>query len=85
MVKGKKIINWEQDFFVHDGTVSAVKSAELISDRKSSERAEEFKYLGTTSTNQNSFQEEIKLNYRQGTVTIFRCRIFCLPTSYPKI
>ena len=29
-------------------------------DNSSTERVEEFKYLGTTSTNQNSIQEEIK-------------------------
>jgi hypothetical protein len=30
-----KIINWEQDFFVHDRIVSAVKRAEFVSDRMS--------------------------------------------------
>jgi len=28
-----KIINWEQDFFLHYRTVSAVKRAEFVSDR----------------------------------------------------
>jgi len=30
-----KIINWEQDFFVHHRKVSAVKRAEFVSDRVS--------------------------------------------------
>jgi hypothetical protein len=40
---------------------------------------EEFKYLGTTLTNQNSIQEEIKSRLKG------RYRIFCLPVCYPKI
>ena len=35
-------------------------------DINSSERAEEFRYLGTTLTNQNSFQEEIKNRLKSG-------------------
>jgi len=35
-------------------------------DSSSSERVEEFKYLGTTSTNQNSIQEEIKSRLKSG-------------------
>jgi len=33
--KGKKIINWEQVFFVHHSIVSAVKRVEFVSDRVS--------------------------------------------------
>jgi len=46
---------------------------------------EEFKYLGTTLTNQNSIQEEIKSSLKQGIFAINGCRIFCLPICYPKI
>jgi len=49
------------------------------------ERVEEFKYLGTTLTNQNSIQEEIKSSLKQGIFAINGCRIFCLPICYPKI
>jgi hypothetical protein len=53
--------------FVHDGIVSAVTSAELVSDRGSFERAETFKYLGANLTYQNSIQEEIKNKLRSGS------------------
>ena len=46
-------------------------------DNSTFESVEEFKYLGTTLTNQNSIAEEIKSR--------LRCRIFCLPGCYPKI
>ena len=35
MEKETKIINWEQDFFVHQRIVSAVKRVEFVSDRVS--------------------------------------------------
>jgi len=35
MEKETKINNWEQDFFVHHKTVSAVKRVEFVSDRVS--------------------------------------------------
>jgi len=34
------------------------------------ERVEEFKYLGTTLTNQNTIQEEIKSRLRSGNAVI---------------
>jgi len=45
---------------------------------------EEFRYLGTTLTNQNSIQEEIKIRLKSGNAIIW-CRICCLPVCYPKI
>ena len=35
-------------------------------DNTTFERVEEFKYLGTTLTNQNAIQEEIKSRWRSG-------------------
>jgi len=35
MEKEMKIINWEQDFFIHHRILSAVKTVECISDRMS--------------------------------------------------
>jgi hypothetical protein len=46
------------------------------------ERVEEFKYLGTTLTYQNSIQEEIKIRLKLGNA---RYRIFCLAVCYPKL
>jgi hypothetical protein len=41
--------------------------------------------LGTTLTNQNSFQKKLKADWNQGTLAIIWCGIFCLPVCYPKI
>jgi hypothetical protein len=49
------------------------------------ERVEEFKYLGTKLTDQNSIQAEIKSRLKLGNACIIRFRIFCLPECYPKI
>jgi len=45
---------------------------------------EEFKYLGTTVTNQNSVLEEIWSRLKSGMLAVIRCRIFCFPVCYPK-
>ena len=54
-------------------------------DNSSIERMEEFKYLGTTLTNQNYIQEEIKSRLESGNACYYRCRIFCHPGCCPKI
>jgi hypothetical protein len=59
---------------------NARRSHCVKTDSSSFERAEEFKYLGTTLTNQNSIQEEIKSSLESGNA-IIRCRIFCLPVG----
>ena len=45
----------------------------------------QFKYLGSTLTNQNSIREETRAEWIQGMFAIILCRIFCLPAFYPKI
>ena len=45
---------------VMSGDQNAGRSQNMRTDNRSTERVEQFKYLGTTLTNQNSIQEEIK-------------------------
>ena len=45
---------------------NAGRSHSVKSDNSSFERAEEFKYLGTTLTNQNSIQEKIQSKLKSG-------------------
>jgi len=45
---------------------NAGQSHSIKNDNSSFARVEEFKYLGTTSTNQNSIQEEIKSRLKSG-------------------
>ena len=40
-------------------------------DNSSTERVEEFKYLGTTLINQNSFQEKIKCRLKLGNACYY--------------
>jgi len=49
------------------------------------ERVEEFKYLGTTITKQNSIQEEIKNRLKSGNACYYSVRNLRLPVCYPKI
>ena len=62
---------------------NAGRSHNMRIDNIAFERVEEFKHLGTTLTNQNSIQEEIKSS--QGMLAIIRCKIFCLPVCFQKI
>jgi hypothetical protein len=51
------------------------------------ERLEEFRYLGTTLTNQNSIQEEMKSRLKSGSgmLAVIRCRMFCVHVCYTNI
>jgi len=50
---------------------NAGRSHSIIFDNTSFEKVEEFKYLGTTLTNQNSVQEEIKNRLNSGNAESF--------------
>jgi hypothetical protein len=70
--------------------MSRDQNTELNHNRKiddnSFEMLEQFRYLVTTLTNQNSIQEEIKSILKShGMLAVIRCRIFSLPVCYPKI
>ena len=54
-------------------------------DNSTFERVEEFKYLGTILTNQNSIAEEIKSRMRSGNACYHSVQNFCLPGCSPKI
>ena len=50
---------------------NAGRSYSMKTDNSSIERVEEFKYLGTTLTNQNSIQEEIKSRLKLGNACYY--------------
>ena len=53
----------------------------VMIDNSTFERVEEFKYLGTTLTNQNSIAEEIKSRLRSGNSfyhSVQNCLLFCM-------
>jgi len=49
------------------------------------ERVEESEYLGTTLTNQNSIQEEIKSRLKSENACYYSVQNFCLQVCCPKI
>jgi hypothetical protein len=49
------------------------------------ERVEQFKHLGETITNKNSFLEIIKRRLKLGNSCLYSVRLFCLQVSYPKL
>jgi len=63
----------------------AGRSHSIKTDNSSFRKVEDFKYLGITLTNQNSIQEEIKVDWSQGMLAVIQCRIFYLTSCYPKI
>jgi len=64
---------------------NAGQSQNINSDNSSSERVEVFKYLGTTLTDHDSIQAEIRADQSQGMLPIICFRIFSLPVCQPKI
>ena len=53
------------------GDQNAGRSQNMRIDNRSFERVGEFKYLGTTLTNQNSIQEEIKSRLKSENVCCY--------------
>jgi hypothetical protein len=48
------------------------------------ERVEQFKYVGTTLLNQNSFHEEIKSRLKSENAYYILVQNLCFPVCYPK-
>jgi len=53
-------------------------------DNSSIERVEEFKYLGTTLTNQNSIQEEIKSRLKLGNACYYSAQNLVIQVAVQK-
>ena len=53
------------------------QSHSMKNDNSSFKRVEEFKYLGTTLTNKNYIQEQIKSRLKSGNVCVHWVRIGC--------
>jgi hypothetical protein len=56
----------------------------MKTDNSSIERVKEFKYLGTTLTNKNYIQEEIKSRLKLGNACYYTVQNLYLPVCYPK-
>jgi len=85
MVIGTVIKFGKTKYLVMSRDQNAGRSHNVKTDNSSSERVEQFRYLGTTLGNQNSIQKEIKSRLKSGMFAVIRCKIHCLPLSYPKI
>ena len=58
-------------YMIMSGDQNAGRSHSMKIDNSSIERVEEFKFLGTTLTNKNSIQEEIKSRLKVGNVCCY--------------
>ena len=63
---------------------NAGRSHSMKIDNSSIERVEEFKYFGTTLTNKNSIQEEIKSRLKVGNACYYSVQNIYFPVCYPK-
>ena len=71
-------------YFVVSRSENAGRSSNMKIDNGHFEWLEEFRYLGTTLTSQNSVQVEMKNSLMPGNAWYHSVRIFCLPYCYPK-
>jgi len=64
---------------------NAGRSHNMTIDNGSSERVEQFKYLGTTLRIKILFRKKLKSRLKSGNAPVIRCRFLCLPVCCPKI
>jgi hypothetical protein len=63
---------------------NAGQNHNVKTENKFFERAEQFRYLGKTLTNQNSIQEEIKSTLKSGSACFHYCHIFLFSSLLSK-
>ena len=73
----------ESKYMVMSRDQNTERSHNIKNDNSSFEMVGQFKYLGTTLTNQNSMK--LRADLIRGMLAIIRFRIFCLSVCYPKI
>jgi hypothetical protein len=72
-------------YMVMSGDQNAGQNGNIKLDNKQFERVEQFKYLGTTVTNRNYIQEEIKSRLKSRNACYHSVQIFCLAVCCTKI
>ena len=80
---GLEVNDDKTKYMVMSPDQNAGRSQKMKIDNSSFEMVEQFKYLGTTITNQNSIQEEIERRLKSGKACSNSMQIFCLPVCYP--
>jgi hypothetical protein len=65
-------------YMVMSGDQNAGQNDNIKLDNKLFDRVEQFKYLGTTVTNRNSIQEEIKSRQKSRNACYHSVQILCL-------
>ena len=71
-------------YMVMSGEQNAGRSHSIKTDNRFFERVEEFKYLGTALTNQNSIQEEIKSRLKSGNACYHSVQNILFSSLLPK-
>ena len=82
---GLEVNDDKTKYMVMSQDQNAGQSHSMNTDNSSFERVEEFKYLGTTLTNPNSIQEEVKSRLKSGNVCYHSVQNFSLTVSYLKM
>jgi hypothetical protein len=72
-------------YMIMSGDQNVGQNDNIKLDNKSFERVEQFKYLGTSLTNQNSIQEEIKSRLKSRNACYHSVQYLLSSVCYPKI